>query len=87
MEEKKEIDILVLNDLIQKEPGKVINNIPEIRVWCHPHFVKEDGEDYYEVFSSFEEALSFIKNNPKAEKAPSIAFRGKEINIFELPEG
>jgi len=80
------INIVSLNDLIQSEEGKAINDVPEIRVWCHPHFIKETGDDYFEVFPNFKEALAFIDGNPVCEKQPLIAFRGREINIFELPK-
>jgi len=77
-----EENIYILNDLIQS--NNPINDIPEIRVWCHPHFIKETGDDYFEVFDTFKEAVAFIKDNPITEKNPVIAFRGKEINIFKM---
>ena len=61
-------------------------DVPEIRVWSHPHYIEKEGEDSYEVFDSFEEALRFIKSNPMAEETPLIAFRGYEINIFLIQE-
>ena len=76
--------IPMTNDLIQGEKDKAINDIPEIRVWCHPHFIGKSGDDYYNIFDNFLDALTFITENEEAEKQPLIAFRGKEINIFEL---
>lgn len=69
-------------DVVQKY-GKVLE-VPEIRVWCHPHEIEKIGDDYYEVFSSFQEAIDFIKEHKEAEPIPLIAFRGREINIFEI---
>lgn len=69
-------------DVIQRERGNL--EVPEIRVWCHPHYVEAKGEDYYEVFESFEKALEFIKSYDEAEKIPLIAFRGYELNIFDM---
>jgi hypothetical protein len=67
------------NDLMQyKEWLKV----PEIRVWCHPHFTEKKGEDYYRVFKTFRSALWFIEKHKEAERVPLIAFMGKELNIF-----
>lgn len=55
---------------------------PEIRVWCHPHYVKKSGDDYYEVFDSFAAAEKFIKTHKEAERIPLVAFRGYEINLY-----
>jgi len=74
------MEIPALKDLIQQCSGNL--EVPEIRVWCHP----DEGDDYYEIFSSFQQALTFIKNNSTAERVPLIAFRGYEINIFVIKE-
>lgn len=68
-------------DLIQQET-MILS--PEIRVWCHPHKVGQSGDDYYNVFPTFAEAETFIREHPEAEDQPLIAFAGKEINIYEL---
>lgn len=68
----------LLFDLVQEVQGCL--QIPEIRVWVHP-----GGDDYYEVFPTFEEALRFIEKTKGAEDSPLIAFRGYEVNIFDLP--
>ena len=78
------MQIPTLIDMIQEERGNL--EVPEIRVWCHPHKIGEKGDDYFETFESFEKALKFIKGTPKAEDTPLIAFRGYEINIFEITE-
>lgn len=57
---------------------------PEIRVWCHPHYKGKTGDDYYQVFNSFKEAEKFIKSHKEAEKVPLVAFRGYEINLYEI---
>ena len=69
-------------DLIQESRGNL--EVPEIRVWCHPHLVGNTGDDYYEVFNDFEEAIEFTKTDKRAEKIPLIAFRGYELNIFDM---
>ena len=74
----------LLVDLIQE--GEPEYSVPEIRVWCHPHKIGKDGDDYYEIFDSFRDALVFINNNKEAESVPLIAFRGYEINIFEMKQ-
>jgi len=78
------MEIPVLNDVIQDFKGNL--KVPEIRVWCHPHYVGEHGDDYYEVFDTFQKALDFIAHNKKAEDAPLIAFKGYEINLWEIKE-
>lgn len=69
-------------DIIQEIEGKITT--PEIRVWCHPHYIGNTGDDYYDTFSTFEEAEEFIKTHKDAEKTPLIAFGGYEINLYEL---
>lgn len=78
------MEIPSTTDTIQKYRGNF--QIPEIRVWCHPHKVGEDGDDYYYTFGSFEEALHFIETHKEAEDVPLIAFRGYELNIFAIKE-
>ena len=69
-------------DLIQKY-GKRLD-VPKIRVWCHPEIIGKSGDDYYCVFDSFKEAMDFIKGHKEAEKVPLLAFRGYELNLFEI---
>jgi len=69
-------------DMIQQTESN--SWVPEIRVWCHPHKVEEEGEDFYEVFESFAEAVDFCGSHPKAEDVPLIAFRGYELNLWEM---
>lgn len=76
------MEIPTMRDLIQKAKGEL--EVPEIRVWCHPHKIERSGDDYYRVFDSFKEALEFIRGNEEAEEVPLIAFGGFEINIFEM---
>jgi hypothetical protein len=74
--------IAALTDLIQETEG--ILEVPEIRVWCHPHKIGESGSDYYQVFDSFKEAHQFIAEHKEAEQQPLIAFRGYELNIYVI---
>jgi hypothetical protein len=76
------ITVPATKDLIQKSRGNL--EVPEIRVWCHPHLIGKGGDDFYEVFEGFDEAVEFIKIDKQAEKSPVIAFRGYELNIFEM---
>lgn len=71
-------------DLIQ-EYGEILAE-PEIRVWCHPHYIKKSGDDHYMVFDTFKDALEFIREHKEAEDVPLIAFQGYEINIFAIDE-
>lgn len=81
------MDVLVpaTHDVLQEYEGNL--KIPEIRVWCHPHRVGNQGGDFYNVFKSFEDALSFIsKHLELAENVPLIAFKGYELNLFKIEE-
>lgn len=77
------VDIPASKDVIQIYSKKYfIQHIPEIRVWIHP---KKGGDDYYNVFENFKEAMEFIKTHKdEAEEVPLIAFRGYELNLFAL---
>ena len=68
-------------DLLQ---GNKKLKTPEIRVWCHPHYIGKDGDDYYNVFEGFKEAMDFIKEHKEAEKIPLVAFNGLEINLWSI---
>lgn len=78
MEQKLEI----FKDLVQDCTSPLER--PEIRVWCHPHYINKEGSDYYEVFKTFDEAMTFCNSHDEAEGFPLIAFRGYEINIFSI---
>lgn len=69
-------------DVIQQHNGDL--ECPEIRVWCHPHRVGKEGRDYYYVCESFREALDFIEQHPESELPPLIAFRGYELNLWDM---
>ena len=70
-------------DAIQEAVGK-FETIPEIRVWVHPHKIGSQGSDTYITFSTFLEALVFIEAHPEAEKVPLVAFRGYELNLWDM---
>ena len=70
--------IAAMIDMIQE--GTCNLTIPEIRVWYHP----PEGDDCFKVFDTFQEAADFIKGNPTAEDVPLVAFKGWELNIFDI---
>lgn len=73
-------------DMIQ-EHGKIITDVPEIRVWIHPHKRGANGSDDYAIFDSFKKAFAFIKKTGlMAEDHPLIAFRGYELDIFQIEQ-
>ena len=71
------------NNLIGKYPGLVKSGggyvwdeVLEYRVWCHPHDGApdtEDGNDYYFVFATYEQALDYSKSNVGCEE-PIVFF-------------
>ena len=63
-------------DLIQSK--KKLKH-PQVRVWCHPHYVKKSGDDYFYVFKDLKLAKKFIKKHKEAEEAPLIAYNGEEL--------
>jgi len=78
------IEVPATKDVIQEFRGNL--EVPEIRVWCHPHYIDQPGSDYYRKFRSFEKALEFIKSHPEAEKHPLVAMKGYEMNLFAIEE-
>lgn len=71
-------------DVTQEGYGDALE-VPEIRVWLHPHWVEKEGPDHYQVFDSFKDALAFIEERkPECEDTPLIAFRGYELNIWDM---
>lgn len=72
-------------DLIQELDGHSIDEMPEIRVWIHPERKGEAGSDAYVVFPSFAEAIQYIAaHKVEAEGVPLVAFRGYELNLFDM---
>lgn len=57
---------------------------PEIRVWCHPHYIGKSGDDYCYVFKGLKLARQFIKKHKEAEKEPLIAYKGEELSESEF---
>lgn len=73
----------MLIDVLQ-EFGETLET-PEIRVWCHG-----GGDDAFETFKTFEDAQTFINSaagkKARCESVPLLAFRGFELNLYELPQ-
>jgi hypothetical protein len=66
--------------------GYVWDDVLEYRVWCHPHNGApdiENGNDYYYVFETYEEALDYSKNAPGAEAPLALIIQEEYI---EEPE-
>ena len=78
------MNVPVTVDVLQEIDGNL--DMPEIRVWCHPHRVNRKGGDYYWVFPSFRSAMGYIKRTKSAERHPAIAFRGYEFDLFAVKE-
>lgn len=63
--------------------GYVWDEVLEYRVWCHPHNGApdlENGNDYYHVFSSYEEALNFSIETQGAEKPLALILQNEYID-------
>lgn len=77
------MNVPAAGDMTQTQEKLVI---PEIRVWCHPHYIGEKGGDYYRLCSTFADAHKFIAEHREAEPFPVIAFDGYEFNIYKHGE-
>lgn len=63
--------------------GYVWDEVLEYRVWCHPEDGAEDlenGDDYYFVFSSYDDALEFSLNNIGTEKPIALILQREYID-------
>jgi hypothetical protein len=55
--------------------GYFYDEVLEYRVWIHP-----GGDDYYRVFSKYEEAEAFSKQNKNAEQPLVLVLQREHIN-------
>lgn len=63
--------------------GFVWDEVLEYRVWCHPErgaSDEDDGSDYYYVFLSYEEALTFSSKTDSAEKPLALILQREYIS-------
>jgi hypothetical protein len=69
--------------LVKSGGGYVWYEVLEYRVWCHPHGGApdiEEGNDYYYVFETYEEALKFSEENPGSEAPLALILQEEYIN-------
>lgn len=62
--------------------GYVWDEVLEYRVWCHPHDGApdtEEGNDYYYVFESFEEAQAYANAHPGCEEPLALILQKEYI--------
>jgi len=63
--------------------GYVWDDVLEYRVWCHPGDGApdiEDGNDYYYVFETYEEALAFSVETKGAEEPLALILQEEYID-------
>jgi len=72
--------MLYTKDVVQEAEGN--KEIPEIRVWVHPHKVGQAGSDTYLAFQTIQEAEEYIRTNEAAERYPLLAVNGKEFDLY-----
>ncbi|MBA9079905.1 GCN5 family acetyltransferase [Rufibacter quisquiliarum] len=69
--------------LVKAGGGYVWDEVLEYRVWCHPEQGAEDtenGDDYYYVFPTYEEALEFSNNTIGAEEPIALILQKEYID-------
>jgi len=69
--------------LVKSGGGYVWDDVLEYRVWCHPHngaADTEDGEDYYYVFETYEDALAFSETNNGTESPLALIVQEEYID-------
>lgn len=63
--------------------GYVWDDVLEYRVWCHPEDGApdtENGDDYYYVFATYEEALEYSENNEGCESPLALVLQEEFID-------
>ena len=63
--------------------GYVWDAVLEYRVWCHPNEGSTDhadGSDYFQAFSTYEEALRFSEGTEGAEPPLALVLQEEYIN-------
>jgi hypothetical protein len=66
--------------------GYVWDAVLEYRVWCHPEDGapdEDDGNDYYYVFASYDEALTFSQQTTGAEEPLALVLQREYISEEE----
>lgn len=69
--------------LVKSGGGFVWDDVLEYRVWCHPHDGApgtEEGDDYYYVFATYEEALAYSKTNQDCEEPLALVLQKEYID-------
>jgi len=68
--------------LVKSGGGYVWDDVLEYRVWCHPHAGApdiEEGDDYYYVFDTYEDAFEYYKENPGSEAPLALILQEEYI--------
>ena len=75
--------------VVEAGGGYVWDDILEYRVWCHPHdgaLDIENGDDYYYVFETCEEAQNFSLETVGAEEPLALVLQEEYIEETEPGE-
>jgi hypothetical protein len=82
--EVKSVDLIGTYPALAKAGGGYVwDEVLEYRVWCHPEDGApdtENGDDYYYVFATYEEALEFSDNNEGCESPIALVLQTEHIN-------
>jgi hypothetical protein len=69
--------------LVKAGGGYVWDDVLEYRVWCYPQDGApdiEEGNDYYYVFETYEEALKYFEENPGTEAPLALVLQEEYID-------
>ena len=69
--------------LVKSGDSYVWDEVLAYRAWCHPENGtpnSEDGDDYYSVFETYEEALKYSEENEGAEKPIALVLQEEYID-------
>jgi putative acetyltransferase len=69
--------------LVQAGGGLVWDDVLEYRVWCHPENGApdiEEGNDYYYVFETYEDALTYFEENAGTEAPLALVLQEEYID-------
>jgi len=72
--------------LVKAGGGYVWDEVLEYRVWCHPERGapdEHDGNDYFEAFVTYADALAFSRQTVGAEQPVALILQREHINEKE----
>ena len=77
----KDVDLVgTYPALVEAGGGYVWDEVLEYRVWCYSSFSDQQEDNYYYVFTTFEEALEFSESDYSVEEPVALILQEEYID-------